>query len=163
MSPEEELRFLILGVQREGNRLFAAQLSPLGLTPSQAEVLRCLMDAGPLSLVALGGLLVCETGSPSRLVNTMVEKALVERSENPADRRQVTLRLTQEGRRLAIEVSKVEDGLHRWIRECLGTGALPSVAKHMRRLLAGTAAAEAIERRKALIAAANGPLPAPKN
>lgn len=153
MSPEEELRFLILGAQREGNRLFAERLASLGLTPSQAEVLRCLDDAGPLSLIALGGLLVCETGSPSRLVNTLVEKAFVERNENPADRRQVTLRLTADGRRLATKVSKVEDALHSWIRERLGAGALAVTAKHMRRLLAGTLASDAIERRKAGLAA----------
>ena len=157
MSPEEELRFLILGAQREGNRLLAEQLAPLGLTPSQAEVLRCLNDAGPLSLIALGGLLVCETGSPSRLVNTLVEKALVQRNENPADRRQVTLRLTAEGRRLAIRVSKVEDALHCWIRERLGAGALAATAKYMRRLLAGTLASNAIERRKTGLVA-NGPM-----
>ena len=45
MSPAEELRFLILGTQREGNRFFSALLAPLGLTPSQAEVLRCLAEA----------------------------------------------------------------------------------------------------------------------
>jgi len=53
---------LVLAIQREGNRLLAAELKPLGITPSQAEVLRVLRDYGPLTLNALGGLLVCETG-----------------------------------------------------------------------------------------------------
>ena len=149
MSPEEELRFLILGVQREGNRMLAERLAPLGLTPSQGEVVRCLADAGPLSLVTLGGLLVCETGSPSRLVNTLVEKALVERNENPDDRRRVTLRLTEEGRRLAIEVSKVERELYGWLRGRLGPGGLDAAIKQLNRLVAGTLAGAAIKRRKA--------------
>jgi DNA-binding MarR family transcriptional regulator len=146
--PEEELRFLILGAQREGNRMLAQQLAPLGLTPPQAEVLRCLADAGPLTLGALGGLLVCESGSPSRLVNTLVENALVEREENPADRRSVTLRLTPEGRRRAVEVSKVESQLYGWLRERLGTAGLTATIKHMNRLIVGTVAGEAIMRRK---------------
>ena len=79
MRPEEELRFLILGAQREGNRLLAAQLSPLGLTPSQAEVIRCLGDYGSMSLRALGELLVCESGSPSRLVDALVSREIVAR------------------------------------------------------------------------------------
>jgi DNA-binding MarR family transcriptional regulator len=149
MILEEEFRFLILGAQREGSRLLAERLAPLGLTPSQGEVLRCLADAGPLSLIALGGLLVCESGSPSRLVNTMVEKALVARDENPMDRRQVTLRLTAEGRRLAIKVAKVETNLHRWIRERMGADALAATTDHMRRFLEGTPAGDAIARRKA--------------
>jgi hypothetical protein len=60
MKVAEELRYLILAIQREGNRLLAAELRPLGVTPSQAEVLRVLRDHGPLTLSALGGLLVAE-------------------------------------------------------------------------------------------------------
>ena len=149
MSPEEELRFLILGAQREGSRVLAGELAPLGLTPSQGEVLRRLADSEPLSLAALGGLLVCETGSPSRLVNTMVEKGLVTRVENPEDRRQVTLRLTEEGRRRATEVAEIEDRLHTWIRDQFGATALEAIAGPMRRFLSGTVAGDAIERRKA--------------
>jgi DNA-binding MarR family transcriptional regulator len=149
MTLEEELRFLILGAQREGNRVLATELAPLDLTPAQAEVLRRLADAEPLSLAALGGLLVCETGSPSRLVNTMVEKDLVTRVDNPEDRRQVTLRLTEAGRRRAAEVAKVEDRLHGWIGEQLGADAIESIAGHLRRFLSGTAPGDAIERRKA--------------
>jgi DNA-binding MarR family transcriptional regulator len=149
VSPEEELRFLILGAQREGNRMLADRLAPLGLTPSQAEVLRCLAQAGPLSLNALGRLLVCETGSPSRLVDTLVDRTLVERTENPADRRQVTLRLTTKGKRLALDASKVEDALHGWLRQRLGAGGLAAAAKQMRRLVNGTTAGDAVARRKA--------------
>ena len=42
MRQEEEVRFLVLGVQREGSRALAAALAPLGLTPAQSEVIRCL-------------------------------------------------------------------------------------------------------------------------
>ena len=44
--------------------MLAKGLHPLGLTPSQAEVLRVLQDHQPLSLMELGGLLVCETAAP---------------------------------------------------------------------------------------------------
>lgn len=54
-------------------RLLAADLRPLGVTPSQAEVLRVLADHQPLTLIGLGELLICETGgSPSRLVDRLV-------------------------------------------------------------------------------------------
>ena len=46
MRTAEELRYLILAIQREGNRLLAADLRPLGITPSQAEVIRVLADQG---------------------------------------------------------------------------------------------------------------------
>jgi len=113
MEPAEELRYLILAIQREGNRVLAAELKPLGVTPSQAEVLRVLRDHGPLTLSGLGELLVCETGSsPSRLVDRLVTQGLVQRRAGADDRRFVTLALTPEGRRLARRVVTAERRLH---------------------------------------------------
>src|SRR3954447_7610255 len=108
MIPIEELRYLILAAQREGNRLFADALHPLHLTPSQAEVLRVLQDHAPLSLIALGDLLVCETGSPSRLVQGLVEDGLIERRPSATDKRMVTLTLTDRGSEMAVQVGAVE-------------------------------------------------------
>ena len=68
MEEAEEIRYLFLAVQREGNRYFAERLSRLALTPAQAEVLRVLQDHQPLSLLGLGELLVCESRSPSRRI-----------------------------------------------------------------------------------------------
>jgi hypothetical protein len=42
MQPIEELRYLILAAQREGNRLLAEALRPLRLTPSQAAKVAAL-------------------------------------------------------------------------------------------------------------------------
>jgi DNA-binding MarR family transcriptional regulator len=107
-QPIEELRYLILAAQREGNRPFADTLRPLRLTPSQAEVLRVLQDHKPLSLIALGDLLVCETGNPSRLVQGLVEVGLIERIPASTDKRMVTLTLTNLGREMAADVGAIE-------------------------------------------------------
>lgn len=113
MRPAEEFRYLVLAVQREGNRLFAADLRPLGLTPSQAEVLRVLADHQPLTMLGLGELLVCETGSsPSRLVDRLVAAGLVRRDSARSDRRQVTLTLTDAGERAAADIAEVEQRLY---------------------------------------------------
>lgn len=149
MSPEEELRFLILGAQREGNRIFASLLAPLGITPSQAEALRVLQDAGSLSLIGLGSRLVCESGSPSRLVSTIVDKGWVERTEDPKDRRLVTLRLTKSGTHVARQVRKVEDQLHGWIGQKLGRQEVAAVARALRSLLSDTNAGRTVAERLA--------------
>jgi aspartyl-tRNA synthetase len=74
----EEAALLILAAQREGNRLMAAALRPLGVTPAQAEVLQVLADRQPLTLTGLGELLVCESGTnPSRLVDRLVSAGLL--------------------------------------------------------------------------------------
>src|SRR5262245_44290953 len=97
MPYEGQLRYLVLAAQREGSRLFAEQVRPLGLTPAQAEVLRVLREAQPLSLIELGERLVCETGSPSRLVDGMVKAGFVARAPSATDQRKVTLALTPAG------------------------------------------------------------------
>ena len=114
MEAIEELRYLVLAVQREGNRLLAAELKPVGVTPSQAEVLRVLSGREPLTLNGLGELLVCETGSsPSRLVDRLVALGLVLRQDDPQDRRAITLTLTEEGRRVEHRVAAAERRLYK--------------------------------------------------
>ncbi|MCZ0975304.1 MarR family transcriptional regulator [Streptomyces albulus] len=84
MDAVEEVRYLVLAAQREGNRMLAAALRPLGVTPAQGEVLRLLAERQPLTLSGLGALLVCESGgNPSRLVDRLVAAGLVRREEAP--------------------------------------------------------------------------------
>src|SRR5438034_7263370 len=121
MEPIEELRYLVLGAQREGNRSLTELLRPLGLTPSQAEVIAVLRDAPvPLTVREIGARLVCETGSPSRLVGSVVAAGLVERTEHPSDRRAVKLSLTDAGKAAAREVTEAERALYHWLSGVLG-------------------------------------------
>ncbi|HEY0755723.1 MAG TPA: MarR family transcriptional regulator [Ktedonobacteraceae bacterium] len=109
MNQANELRYLILAAQREGSRLFAEQIRPLGLTPAQAEVLAVLHEAQPLSLIEVGERLVCEAGSPSRLVDGLVKVKLVERIPSTSDQRKVSLTLTKRGEQLHQQVTQIED------------------------------------------------------
>lgn len=148
MRPAEELRYLILAIQREGNRRLAADLRPLGVTPSQAEVLRVLADHQPLTLLGLGELLVCETGgSPSRLVDRLVTAGLIQRKTNPADRRQVTLTLTRDGEGVAGRVAAVERDLYRLIDEGTAGTPLDDAIVVLRRLANLFPAGQAVARR----------------
>jgi DNA-binding MarR family transcriptional regulator len=148
MRPEEELRFLVLAAQREGSRALAAALAPLELTPAQAEVVRCLADHGPMSLRDLGRLLVCESGSPSRLVDTVVGREIVTRTQDPADRRSVTLALTAKGKRLDRAVRRIEDAMYARIGEQLGAEGIDTALALLRPLVAGSLGGEAIARRR---------------
>ncbi|NYF10899.1 DNA-binding MarR family transcriptional regulator [Leifsonia sp. AK011] len=113
MRAAEQLRYAVLAAQRDGNRRLSFELGRLGLTPSQAEVLRLLVDGAPLSLTELGRLLVCESGTnPSRLVDRMVVADLVTRGQDPNDRRLVTLTPTERGRALDADVRGIEERLY---------------------------------------------------
>lgn len=114
-SPEEvaeRSRYLILALQRQGNRELAELLAPLGLTTSQAEALEVIGDYGPLTTVRVGSLLVCESGSPSRLLKTLADKGLTIRS-TPVDNRRVTLHaLTPAGKDTLQKVREVTGKFH---------------------------------------------------
>src|SRR6266545_7977599 len=88
MDAVEELRYLVLGAQREGARALTELLRPAGLTPAQAEVIAVARDADrPLTVREIGERLVCEGGSPSRLVASVVQAGLLARGQREGDRR----------------------------------------------------------------------------
>lgn len=108
----ERLRYLILALQRQGNRELAQLLAPLGLTTSQAEALEVIGDYGTLTTVQVGSLLVCESGSPSRLLKTLADKGLTIRS-TPVDNRRATLHaLTPEGKQTLRQVREATAQFH---------------------------------------------------
>jgi DNA-binding MarR family transcriptional regulator len=148
MSPVEELRYLILGAQREGNRIFADALRLHGLTPSQAEALRVIGERGPLALLELGRLLVCESGSPSRLVDGLVRAGLVERVDDLSDRRRVTLSLTPAGREAVSHVASAEAELYDLLDAVIPPQNLAATIDVLRTLVAGRPAGNALELRR---------------
>ncbi|MEU6260364.1 MarR family transcriptional regulator [Streptomyces sp. NPDC047043] len=148
MKPGEELRYLILAAQREGNRRLARALRPLEVTPSQAEVLSLLADRQPLTLSGLGELLVCESGTnPSRLVDRLVRAGLVLRVEDAQDRRHVELTLTSAGRLAATEIADIEKDVHRWIEAAAHGHDLEAVNAFLRDLVADQPSGRAVARR----------------
>jgi DNA-binding MarR family transcriptional regulator len=147
MEPIEELRYLVLAAQREGNRLFAEGLQPLGLTPSQAEALRVVQEWEPLALVELGSLLVCEQGSPSRLVAGLIAAGHIQRAPSPDDRRKVALSLTPRGREVAERVRDVEAGLHAALRSLVSDQQVLMLLPLFRHMVSGRPAGDALARR----------------
>jgi DNA-binding MarR family transcriptional regulator len=145
----EELRYLVLAAQRDGNRMLAALLRPLGLTPAQAEVLTVLAHAGrPLSLRAVGELLVCEPGSPSRLVSALAGAGHVARHPHPEDGRASALVLTEQGRRTADRVRAVEERFHDELRARVPSdGDIEATIRALRGIAGKGASGQALERR----------------
>ena len=145
MRQAEEIRYLLLAAQREGNRQLASQLGGIGLSPAQAEVLRILGDHDGLTLNGVGEMLVCDSGSnPSRLVERLVRAGLIERTTDPADRRQVRLSLTPEGLEKEHETRLIEDALYASIDAVPGVSDL---AATLRKLVAGAPSGLALSRR----------------
>lgn len=133
------LRVLVRAAERDLHRLLAEALAPLGVTPAQAEVLAVLAEADAtrgLSLHELGARLVCETGSPSRLVQGLVRTGLVAREPAPDDARRITLRLTPAGAERAAQVAGAEAEFQTELRALLADTPVAVVLDGLRRLVA---------------------------
>jgi DNA-binding MarR family transcriptional regulator len=147
MQPIEEVRYLILAAQREGNRFLAEALLPMGLTPSQAEVLRVLQDWQPLALIELGSLLVCEQGSPSRLVAGLVASGHIASEPSSEDKRKVVLTLTTRGREAARQVEAIESALYSALSAQVSTRQVEVMKRVLWKIVTGLPAGDALARR----------------
>jgi DNA-binding MarR family transcriptional regulator len=99
--------FLLAQVGAHAAARFAQRLEPLGLTPAHAGLLRLIASSAGASqqqiALALGAF-------PSRmvaLVDELQRRKLVERQENPQDRRSHALALTADGRRTLDAIGRV--------------------------------------------------------
>ncbi len=102
MTPSSDssvsVAFLLSQVGAHASARFAERLEPLGLKPPHSGILFVIEQADGLSQQALGEKLGV---FPSRLVailDELEERGLVERRDNPADRRSYALYLTRSGR-----------------------------------------------------------------
>ena len=148
MRTAEQVRYLILAAQREGNRLLMALLSEIDLTPAQSEALRIIADHGPLALKELGDMLVCDSGtSPSRIVDRLVAAGLVRRDAGEHDRRQIRLTVTPEGNDRSAQVRAIEDQLYNSIDNTLNAEDTQSLVRVLRTLTHDSPAGTALEKR----------------
>ncbi|WP_345763696.1 MarR family winged helix-turn-helix transcriptional regulator [Diaminobutyricibacter sp. McL0608] len=150
MRTAEQVRYLILAAQREGNRHLMALLSEIDLTPAQSEALRIIAGHGPLALKELGDMLVCDSGtSPSRIVDRLVAAGLVSRVAGEHDRRQVRLTVTAEGEDRAARVRGIEDQLYDSIDSALSADDTQAFLRILRILTGGSPARAALDKRLA--------------
>jgi DNA-binding MarR family transcriptional regulator len=148
MDSIEEFRYLVLAAQREGARALMAALKPHDLTPSQAEAIAVLRDAGrPLTVREIGQRLVCEGGSPSRLMSTLAHKGLVASTAGPEDLRTTLVSLTSAGSKAAQSVSQVEQNLYEVLGLILSDDQMAAALPALRSLVAQLPTGQALQRR----------------
>ncbi len=148
MNQGEELRYLALAIQREGNRQLTEALRGLKLTPAQTEVFLVLQQYQPMTLIELGDRLVCETGSPSRLIKSMVEAGWVEKSTDPNDGRAIRLQLSPQANAILPELNQVNDLFNEHVAASFSDDTLDLLLKYLWPLAADTPSGQALMRRK---------------
>lgn len=115
----EEFRYLILALQRQGNRQLNAMFSELGLTSSQAEAIEIVGTHGPMSTREVGEYLICESGSPSRLLATLAAKRMTITSQSNQDKRATLHALTRKGRETLQEINTLKTSFQEKLTDVL--------------------------------------------
>lgn len=85
-----------------GFRRFAEKLAPLGLSVAQYDLLACLVAAEPEKLKQsdLASRLLVTKGNVSGMLSRMTEQKMVQRADDPNDRRSKRIMITEQGREL---------------------------------------------------------------
>ena len=91
------------------NALCQKRLEPHGLSLQQWAVLACLWRNGDLTVGALSELVGTGLPAISRIVDRMIERGLLDRRRDGADRRVTVIKLTQKGHGLRSLASFYED------------------------------------------------------
>ncbi len=99
---------LILLAARRFHRDFSAQLSPLGVTVAQAQVLRIVAVAeAPLRMVDIAAQLEIVPRSATSKIDALESLGLVERLSDNSDRRSVSVAVTEKGRNVLSLLDEV--------------------------------------------------------
>ncbi|HLH59164.1 MAG TPA: MarR family transcriptional regulator [Streptosporangiaceae bacterium] len=88
---------------------WASMIGEFDINPSQYKALICLAELGPLCQRQLAELIAVDPRNCVPIVDSLAERGLVARDVDPADRRRRVLGLTGQGKRLAVELTAVQD------------------------------------------------------
>ena len=146
----DEFRYLILALQRQGSRKLNALFAEIGLTNSQAETIEVLGEYGPISTREVGSYLVCESGSPSRLLATLSKKGLSVAAQSNDDKRLTLHALSQEGRAVLGEIKHKQDEVEAELAEqleCLASSSRVGLAHQLAHLVTDPELKGALQRR----------------
>lgn len=113
MELEQCLNFVLTKAQRNVHQLFKAELAPLGITPGQYGVLRCLWDENAQTAKKLADRLALDGSTITGILDRMEQKGLIEKQTDPKDRRAMQVMLTTKGRKLQKPVSEAIETANR--------------------------------------------------
>ncbi len=122
--------------------LHAAEFSTLDITMAQAKLLYVLMAAGELSMSETAQRLGVTVSTASGAVDHLVDVGLLARSEDPSNRRQVRVSVTQMGMQTLEQVRELSTRQLRKLFELVSDEEL-EIVERATRILADAASAAA--------------------
>ncbi len=106
-----------------------------GVTMAQCHALLEIEELGEATTIQLAKNLLLDKSTLSRTVDNLVKRGLVERKQNPTDRRYTTLILTEEGIKICKEINQANDNTYRNILSELPQKEVEKVMKNFEQLV----------------------------
>jgi DNA-binding MarR family transcriptional regulator len=97
---EDQVGHLLRRAHQRHAALFATAMDATALTPTQWAALAKLVELGQATQNLLGRLIAMDPATTQGVVRRLVERGLVARAPDPADRRSIVLSATAQGRAL---------------------------------------------------------------
>jgi len=104
---QNQLCFPLYALSRQVTALYRPLLEKLELTYPQYLAMLVLWEADDKTVGEIGDRLLLDSGTLTPLLKRLEEKKLITRQRNPADERQVTIRLTDAGRSLREQAADI--------------------------------------------------------
>lgn len=104
MADDEKLSESFWGVARRLRRLWRETLAPWDIAPSHSRALGVLMRHGTMRLSELTEHLHIAARSTTEVVDGLQDRGLIERTQDPYDRRATLVVLTDEGNRVGTAI-----------------------------------------------------------
>jgi DNA-binding MarR family transcriptional regulator len=103
-APSTEAWSLLMELMRGEQQRWHQAVGEAGLRPGQAQLLRLLDAEEPVPMRRLACVMRCDPSNITGLADRLQERGLVERRDDPADRRVKGLALTPEGAQVRDEL-----------------------------------------------------------
>jgi len=129
---EDCIFFQLAKAAQTGSKFWSQKVAGLNLTATQAMVLRFLFDRAEVTSSELGARTELDSATLTGILDRLEAAGIAERKPNPTDRRAIRIHLTERGKEVGKEVSRLMGLANAGFLE----GLNPSEVKELKRLLA---------------------------
>ena len=107
MKADDCIFFQLAKASQSGTKFWSQKVSELSLTAVQAMIVRFLFDNDQLTSSDLGMRVSLDSATLTGILDRLESANLVERRQNPTDRRAIQIHLTEKGRTTGQEVARI--------------------------------------------------------
>jgi MarR family transcriptional regulator, organic hydroperoxide resistance regulator len=118
------IHFLLGKALQRASKVSKSKLSPFGVTPVQYALLRQLWKKDGQLGSKLGELVLLDSATLTGVIDRLERNELIERREDPNDRRNKLVFLTEKGKSLEIPLSQVMEEMNEEVLSGLDDGEI---------------------------------------